>query len=244
MNTEESQASLRERIKHEIRKALAKRDDWLLIHLSVKPNGVISLGSDTIFHGFENSRELRGPRWRSFHNVRQFADQGYSWIVAGELSAQVLFHHLKAGNVPPGIIMHALAVERWAPECATLTQVLNSVRGFLNPTLPENKPFGSRRPGRSTRARLKDHPCRICGGAQELTLHHLIPRVIGGATEEENLLNVCRPCHDSIHNGTLDINDLVMQLSVERMRHTLNAISGADANPPSKPSNAANPPFA
>jgi hypothetical protein len=37
-----------------------------------------------------------------------------------------------------------------------------------------------------------------------------------GATEEENLLSVCRPCHDAIHRGEIDVKGLLMEVSVKR----------------------------
>ena len=228
MSTNASKADLKERIRQEIRTALEAQDEWLLVHLSRKQDGTISIGSDTVFCGFENSRELRGPSWRSLAGARQFTDQGYTWVVAGEISAWVLFQQLIKGNVPPGVIMHVRAVERRAPECAKQTPTLNTVRGFLNPSLPENRALAARRPGRLTRERLKGSACLICGSATEITLHHLIPREIGGATEEENLLPVCRPCHDSIHNCHLDVSDLVLQVFVKRAEHLVQTVSGAD----------------
>jgi hypothetical protein len=39
---------------------------------------------------------------------------------------------------------------------------------------------------------------------------------MGGATEEENLLSVCRLCHDAIHRGEIDVTDLVMKVSINR----------------------------
>lgn len=217
-------AKLQERLSTEVSAALQKGDQWLLVHLSVKGDKAISLGTDSTFHAFEDSRELRGPRWRTLDSARQFADLGYPWVIAGELSAYLLFQRLLNGVVPPGIIMHADAVHRWAPKCAEIVPTLNSVHGFLNPELPENKSRAARRPGRVTRRRLTNSSCRICGSTDNLTLHHLIPREAGGATEEENLLNVCRPCHDSIHERQLDVRDLVMEASIKRAQSILESI--------------------
>jgi hypothetical protein len=217
-------AQLQERLSTEVSAARENDDRWLLVHLSVKGDKAISLGSDSTFHSFEDSRELRGPRWRTLDSARQFADLGYSWVIAGELSAYLVFQRLLNKVVPLGIIMHVNAVYRWAPKCAEIVPTLNSVRGFLNPDLPENKGRAARRPGRVTRSRLTNSPCRICGSTENLTLHHVIPREAGGATEEENLLNVCRPCHESIHAGQLNVIDLTMEVSIKRAELILKSI--------------------
>jgi hypothetical protein len=219
---------IKNKIRQEISAALSAKDEWLLVHLSRKRDGSISIGSDTVFCGFENSKELRGPRWRPLASAREFADQGYKWIVAGEVSAWALFQQLINDDVPPGVVMHAEAVERWAPECAKETPTLNSIRGFLNPSLPENQSLAARRPGRSARVRQKGAGCAICDSKTEVTLHHLIPREMGGATEEENLLPVCRPCHDAIHNGNLDVSNLVLQVSVKRAKYLMETASNTE----------------
>lgn len=217
-------AQLREALSQEVLAARARSDEWLLVHLSVKREGAISLGVDSVFEGFQESRELRGPRWRTLQSAREFSHVGFRLVVAGEKTAYAVFQRLLTGDVPPGMIMHVDAVHRWAPNCAEIVPTVNSVRGFLNPELPENRSLGTRRPGRAMRNRLTAIGCRLCGSTSELTLHHLIPRVAGGATEECNLLSVCRPCHDAIHNRQVDVNDLVMQVSVQRIRQIVRSV--------------------
>ena len=219
---------IKDRVRLEIQAALREKDQWLLVHLSRKPDGTVSIGSDTVFGGFENSRELRGPRWQSLSSAREFKDQGFKWIVAGELSAAVLFRQLLNGVTPPGVIMHIRSVKRWAPECAEFHPTLNSVQGFVNPSLPENKSLAARRPGKKKRDELKASGCSCCGSKTEVTLHHLIPREMGGATEEDNLLAVCRPCHDAIHSGDLDVTDLVLQVNLKRVKNLISSISSAE----------------
>jgi hypothetical protein len=212
---------LRKRIAEEVRIARGMDDRWLLIGLTRKDAGSIAQSPDTIFEGFKDSRELRGPRWRTLANAREFSDAGYSGVIAGELTASILFRQLLAGKVPKGIIMHVNAVQRWAPKCAEIGASVNSIRGFLNPETPENRGLGAKRPGRVTRARLTAGGCRLCGGQTELTLHHLIPREMGGATEAENLLSVCRPCHDAIHRGEISVAGLMMEVSLKRLNHIM-----------------------
>lgn len=208
MKPDNSSAKAQKRIVEEVRAARMRNDQWLLVHLTRKGDRVISLGADTVFEGFRDSRELRGPRWRTLDSAKEFYDAGFSWMVAGDLTAYVLFHQILAGNVPKGVIMHCDAVHRWAPQCAEITPTVNSVDGFLNANLTENRCQTAKRPGRVTRARLKSRGCELCGNQLEVTLHHLMPREMVGATEEENLLSVCRPCHDSIHRGKIDVSAL------------------------------------
>lgn len=215
----------KEKIRQEIRTALREKDEWLLISLSRKSAGAISISSDTVWHGFDDHKELRGPRWRTLASALEVSDIGYKWIVAGELSACVLFKQLLNNNVPRGVIMHASAVERWAPECAKVKPALNSIRGFLNPTLPENKSLAASRPGRATRKRMKSDVCALCGSTKDITLHHLVYRECGGATEEENLLSVCRSCHDDIHAGKIDDRDRVFQVFARKIECLTNSFA-------------------
>jgi hypothetical protein len=213
----------KEKIRQEIRTALRAKDEWLLISLSRKGAGAISISSDTVWHGSEDDpRELRGPRWRTLASALEFSDIGYKWIVAGELSACVLKQQLLNNNVPREVIMHASAVERWAPECAKIKPAC--IQGFLNPTLPENKSRAAHRPGRATRKRMKSDVCALCGSTKDITLHHLIDRKFGGATEEENLLSVCNTCHDGIHAGKIDILDKVHQVWLKRFEYLIKQI--------------------
>jgi HNH endonuclease len=221
MEQETRIARLNERLRQEVLAAKAKSDRWLLVHVSRKPDRTISLGVDSVFEGFQDSRELRGPRWRTLQSACEFSDVGFRLVVAGETTAYVVFQRLLNGDVPPGVVMHIDAVHRWAPNCARIAPTINSVGGFLNPELQENRGRGAKRPGRVTRHRLTAAGCRLCGRTSDLTLHHLIPRAAGGATEECNLLSVCRACHDGIHDGTVDVQDLVMQVFLERIRQVL-----------------------
>ncbi len=41
--------------------------------------------------------------------------------------------------------------------------------------------------------------CDIYRGKRGLDLHHITPRSRGGRDEEDNLVPLCRECHDDIH---------------------------------------------
>jgi len=40
--------------------------------------------------------------------------------------------------------------------------------------------------------------CAICG-AEAVDRHHIIYRSRGGTDEDENLIDLCRSCHDTVH---------------------------------------------
>lgn len=40
--------------------------------------------------------------------------------------------------------------------------------------------------------------CRHCSTRENLTVHHIVPKRHGGPTTVENLLTLCRSCHDIV----------------------------------------------
>lgn len=56
-------------------------------------------------------------------------------------------------------------------------------------------------------------PCECCGGTA-VDIHHIIPRSrFGNKTKDkqdaiENLIGLCRQCHDKAHDGTYDTEQL------------------------------------
>lgn len=64
--------------------------------------------------------------------------------------------------------------------------------------------------------RLADGKCELCGTTMFLTCHHILPREDGGLNEEDNLIALCRSCHD-------EIEDLGYRTRAEIKRHTLAA---------------------
>jgi 5-methylcytosine-specific restriction endonuclease McrA len=49
------------------------------------------------------------------------------------------------------------------------------------------------------------HRCQIpgCGRTQLLEVHHIRPRREGGSNQPENLLSLCGPCHQLLHEKGL-----------------------------------------
>jgi hypothetical protein len=50
-------------------------------------------------------------------------------------------------------------------------------------------------------------PCEHCGG-RAVDIHHIIYKSQGGQNVVENLIALCRKCHDMAHNSELTASDL------------------------------------
>jgi 5-methylcytosine-specific restriction endonuclease McrA len=66
--------------------------------------------------------------------------------------------------------------------------------------------------------KLKEkNKCRLCGiskvKAKKLYIHHKIPVIEGGKNVEENLIVVCKECHDKLHKERDEKNDKVSSKS-------------------------------
>lgn len=51
-----------------------------------------------------------------------------------------------------------------------------------------------------------NHTCRNCKGKtkdRKLEVHHIIFEKNGGSDEQDNLITLCKPCHDDLHNGKI-----------------------------------------
>ena len=44
-----------------------------------------------------------------------------------------------------------------------------------------------------------NNKCRLCGREEEVQVHHITPRTLGGDNHEYNLLTLCKFCHSFIH---------------------------------------------
>jgi len=51
------------------------------------------------------------------------------------------------------------------------------------------------------------HCCIFCGSPYAMPEAHFIPRSLGGLGVPENILTVCRPCHDKFDRGTREERD-------------------------------------
>ena len=57
---------------------------------------------------------------------------------------------------------------------------------------------------------LQSGKCACCGGLIE-HYHHIVPRHEGGSDLPENIIGVCRKCHEKIHTGKTDISFVGMK---------------------------------
>jgi hypothetical protein len=54
-----------------------------------------------------------------------------------------------------------------------------------------------------------NHVCRNCEGKSKdkrLEVHHIVYRGKGGSDEHENLITLCKTCHDKVHSGSIHLN--------------------------------------
>ena len=42
--------------------------------------------------------------------------------------------------------------------------------------------------------------CEMCGGFDELSGHHILPKFLGGESTRTNTIMLCPNCHDRIHH--------------------------------------------
>jgi hypothetical protein len=76
------------------------------------------------------------------------------------------------------------------------------------------------------------YQCVRCGRADDLSLHHLRPRRLGGRAHHTNLVTLCRPCHDDIEGWAREIGKTVMALLVWLiMGPALRALRGRRSSP-------------
>lgn len=40
--------------------------------------------------------------------------------------------------------------------------------------------------------------CAICGSTENIEMHHMIPLFLGGTTDRENCIGLCRQCHQAV----------------------------------------------
>ncbi|MEZ4504712.1 MAG: HNH endonuclease [Thermomicrobiales bacterium] len=46
--------------------------------------------------------------------------------------------------------------------------------------------------------------CTICGSREQLEVHHIVPRRLGGSNDPENLVTVCAACHRRMDRESLE----------------------------------------
>lgn len=58
-------------------------------------------------------------------------------------------------------------------------------------------------------ARLRDNNvCLICGSRSHTEGHHAFDYQYGGSSSLENIVTLCKECHNKVHRGDIDIYSL------------------------------------
>lgn len=98
---------------------------------------------------------------------------------------------------------------RFHKRCAQITRTM----GAKNPNFEGGRAYHSTRISRARRSQIKardGHRCVHCGRAGresdaqngvQLDVHHVIAVRDGGADQDDNLVSLCRKCHNNIEHG-------------------------------------------
>lgn len=80
---------------------------------------------------------------------------------------------------------------------------------------------------RSRKKLVSTKECQKCGSTKNLTVHHKIPLREKVDISKENLIKVCRKCHDRIENGeTIKMVEFILLDNEEKIKRFLKAIEG------------------
>lgn len=64
------------------------------------------------------------------------------------------------------------------------------------------------------------YTCQICGKKNKrLEVHHIVWRSKQGTDDEENLITLCKSCHDKVHDGELVINKKPRKMTLRYTTH-------------------------
>lgn len=141
----------------------------------------------------------RKPRWLNRKN--SIKKDRFSPTMISKLNS-----HMKEIN----FIKSILPISKIIIETATFDP-----HALKNPSVLKNKWLyqkGINYGFANTRAFVLDrdrYTCQNCKGEKKdkrLEVHHIIFRKNGGSDEEENLITLCKTCHDSLHNGDIALN--------------------------------------
>ena len=167
-----------------------------------------NLAFGTCFAGFpegggpDDGVELREPVPVYPDRItRLWEDAGQGWVVVNE-RAQLIWLFRFGGNA---LIAEEVAREHLAEFVQPIEMVSNGAVGFRRFD-PDAREVIRRRPRPRQKARILQrdgHRCQVChrqpsnDGDFRLELHHIRPFSMGGLTIDENLITVCKECHDS-----------------------------------------------
>ena len=65
-----------------------------------------------------------------------------------------------------------------------------------------------------------NYTCQCCGKKNcRLEVHHIVFRSNGGTDDEENLITLCKECHDGVHAGTVVLNKKPKKMNLKHATH-------------------------
>lgn len=47
--------------------------------------------------------------------------------------------------------------------------------------------------------------CQVCGSRRHPEGHHAVDYQYGGRADADNIVTLCRKCHDKVHRGDMDV---------------------------------------
>lgn len=72
-----------------------------------------------------------------------------------------------------------------------------------------------------------NHQCQNCKGKykdKHLNVHHIVFRSSGGSDDAENLITLCKTCHDKLHHGEINLSKIGKKKSISKHATHMNSI--------------------
>lgn len=133
--------------------------------------------------------------------TQMWDDVGHDWMIVNQ-SAQLFAFVRLGGNA---LITQDFARQHFADLMGPKRSISKGAGGFLRhrPDAPDLQERSRTRQKKRIRER-DGHQCQECGaqpsddGQTELEVHHIRPFSDGGPTVDENLITLCKQCHDEL----------------------------------------------
>ena len=194
------------RYSRKLRELVKQEDAFLLADIDFKHH---TWGWQSLWFGFEDHCEVRGPRFMKLRTALKFSDLGYNIIVSNKKSLLQWF-----GRGTGKGIFHKGVVKKYFFSIMKPSKGISSVAsgGFFSATSKEGMRLHRKRANRKEKDEIYtefDYQCFLCKSKTKLTLHHILPRSFWGGTEKFNLVPFCQPCHTKVHKKKIDPGKLI-----------------------------------
>lgn len=179
--------------------------DYYAISLFIDENGKVRKDWQTIWCGFTETkprREIRKARIVDPAKIKKLFKNISEPAMIVNNSADLTFFASFGGH---GII-EAKLVAKFFPEILEPREMFkdSSGLGYISNIAQSKKQHAPSKKLRMKVLKRDGRRCVICGRSPfhyvdvELHVHHVIPWGQGGITEEENLITLCKACHDGL----------------------------------------------